>query len=185
MIPRVRPRSANVGDALRYLFGPGDDGEHHDQRLVGAWEAATVRGICDLQPQKSNGVWSVAQLAGLLEQPVLAGNNPPRKPVWHCSLHNHAEDPVLTDAQWGQVAADFLDGVGLAPVGDPAAVRWVAVRHAADHVHLVVTLVRQDGRNRWIRYDFRRSQTAARAIESRLGLRAGGPARTPAGTGHG
>ena len=76
VIPRVRPRNANVGDVLRYLFGRGDDGEHHDQRLVGAWEAATVRGICDLQPRSGNGVRSVARLAGLLEKPVLAGR-------WH------------------------------------------------------------------------------------------------------
>lgn len=58
-----------------------------------------------------------------------------------------------TDAQWGQIATDFLDGVGLAPVGGIWLLpRWVAVRHAADHVHLVVTLVRQDGRSRWMRY---------------------------------
>jgi hypothetical protein len=99
VILRVRPRSANVGDVLRYLFGPGDDGEHRDQRLVGAWEAATVRGLSDLEPPIRNGVLSVARLAGLLEQPVLAGNNPPVKPVWHCSLHNHPEDPVLSDQQ--------------------------------------------------------------------------------------
>lgn len=185
MIPRVRPLSANVGDVLRYLFGPGDDGEHHDQRLVGAWKASTVRGVNDLQPQVSDGVLSVARLAGLLEQPVLAGNNRPVKPVWHCSLHNHCEDPVLSDEQWGQVAADFLAGVGLAPAGDLAAVRWVAVRHAVDHVHLVVTQVRQDGRTHWMRYDYRRCQTVAREIEDQLGLRAGDPEPTPPGAGHG
>jgi hypothetical protein len=183
VIPRVRPRSANVGDVLRYLFGPGDDGEHHDQRLVGAWQAATVRGLSELLPPIGDGVRSVARLAGLLEQPVLAGNNPPLKPVWHCSLHNHPEDPVLSDQQWGQIAATFLDGMGLAPVGDRAAVRWIAVRHEVDHVHLVVTLVRQDGRNRWMRYDYRRCQTTARGIESQLGLRPGGPAPATGGAG--
>jgi len=82
-----------------------------------------VHGLSDLEPPIRNRVLSVARLAGLLEQPVLAGNNPRVKPVWHCSLHNHPEDPVLSDQQWGQIAATFLDGIGLAPVGDPAAVR--------------------------------------------------------------
>ena len=33
---------------------------------------------------------------------------------------------------------------GLAPEGDDLGVRWVAVRHAPDHIHLVATLARQD-----------------------------------------
>jgi hypothetical protein len=39
--------------------------------------------------------------------------------------------------------------VGLAPHGDDQAVRWVAVRHSDDHVHLVAALVRQDRRTCW------------------------------------
>jgi len=33
-----------------------------------------------------------------------------------------------------------MDRTGLAPFGDALGVRWVAVRHAADHIHLVATL---------------------------------------------
>ena len=47
--------------------------------------------------------------------------------------------------EWAQVAAQVMDRTGLAPAGDELGVRWVAVRHAADHVHLVATLARQDG----------------------------------------
>ncbi len=183
MIPRVRPRSADVREVLRYLLGPGEYGEHRDQRLVAAWAAAAVGGVAGLPSASSPG--AVGRLAGLLEQPVAAGVNPPGKPVWHCSVHNHPEDPVLSDGQWAQVAAAFLDGVGSAPAGDLAAVRWVAVRHGDDHVHLVATLVRQDGRTVWPRNDYRRCQSVAREFEERLGLRPG--IRTPAaaGGGHG
>jgi hypothetical protein len=38
------------------------------------------------------------------------------------------------------VAAEIMHRTGLAPCGDDAAVRWVAVRHAADHVHIVATI---------------------------------------------
>ncbi len=113
-------------------FGPGENGEHHDQHLVAAWETAAIGGVAELQPPTVGGGFSVARLAMLLEQPVLAGNNPPDKPVWHCSIHNHRDDPLLPDQQWAQIAVAFADGVGLAPAGDRASVRWVAVRRADD-----------------------------------------------------
>ena len=42
-----------------------------------------------------------------------------------------------------------MAGVGLAPHGDASAVRWVAVRHDDYGIHVVATLVRQDGRTAW------------------------------------
>jgi hypothetical protein len=182
VIPRVRPRSASAREVLRYLFGPGDDGEHHDQRLVGVWETAAIGGVAELQPPTGGGTLSVGRLAELLEQPVLAGNNPPDKPIWHCSIHNHPDDPRLSDQQWGQIATAFVEGTGLAPAGDRGSVRWAAVRHGDGHVHLVATLVRQDGPTVWPRNDFRRCQAVARELEGQLGLRPGGP--HPTGAGH-
>ena len=52
---------------------------------------------------------------------------------------------MLSDAEWAQVAARVMHRTGLAPGGDDLGVRWVAVRHAADHIHIVATLARQDG----------------------------------------
>jgi hypothetical protein len=173
----------DVREVLRYLLGPGEHDEHRDQRLVAAWAAAAVGGVAGLPPASSPG--AVGRLAGLLEQPVAAGFNPPAKPVWHCSVHNHPDDPVLSDEQWAQVAATFLDGVGLAKAGDLDAVRWLAVRHADDHVHLVATLVRQDGRTVWPRHDYRCCQSVAREIEERLGLRPGIRMPAAAGAVHG
>ncbi|MEQ4305526.1 hypothetical protein ABNF97_29785 [Plantactinospora sp. B6F1] len=170
---------------LRYLFGLGENGEHHDQRLVAVWETAAIGGVAELQPPTAGGSFSVARLATLLEQPVLAGNNPPDKPAWHCSIHNHRDDPLLPDQQWAQIAVVFADGVGLAPAGDRASVRWVAVRHADDHVHLVATLVRQDGPTVWPRNDYRRCQPVARELEGLLGLRTGKPSSIETGAGHG
>jgi hypothetical protein len=181
VIPRVRARGLDVREALRYLFGPGDEGEHRDQRLVAAWAMAAIGGLDELQPRRlPGGGFSVARLSALLEQPVVAAIYPPRRPVWHCSVHNHRSDPVLADGQWAQIAAEFVDAVGLAPAGDLDAARWVAVRHADDHIHIVAALVRQDGRTVWARQDYRRCQALSRRLEDRLGLHRVGRAATAA-----
>jgi hypothetical protein len=78
------------------------------------------------------------------------------------------------------VTVDSHGRAGLAPAGEDLGVRWVAVRHAADHVHLVATLARQDGTRPRIWNDFYRVRDACRDSE-RLGLRFTAPAdRTPA-----
>lgn len=160
-----------MAEVLRYLFGPGEYGDHRDPRVVAAWAFATSGGVDELQPATvSGGRRSLRRLVGLLEQPVAAGVHPPARPVWHCSLHNHADDPLLTDQQWAQIASEFMVGVGLAAHGDLDAVRWLGIRHGDDHVHLVATLVRQDGRTVWARNDYRSSHAAARELERRHGL---------------
>ena len=62
-------------------------------------------------------------------------------------------------------------GPGLAPAGDDAGVRWVAVRHAADHVHLVATLARQDGTRPKVWNDFYRVREACLERSSGSGWR--------------
>ena len=52
-----------------------------------------------------------------------------------------------------------------------------ALRHADDHVHLVTTLIRQDGRTVWAWNDYRSAQAAARDLEDRYGLHRVGPDR--------
>jgi hypothetical protein len=158
-----------VGGLLRYLYGPGKKEEHTDPHLVAAWDGAGELG--DLEPAvTASGKRDFRHLIELLEIPVRAGRNPPRRPVWHCSLRTHPTDRILSDTEWGHIAAEVMARTGLAPHGDEHAVRWVAVRHAADHVHLVATLVRQDRRTFWPRYDFKLSQAACRDIEARYGL---------------
>jgi hypothetical protein len=117
----------------------------------------------------------VRRLTELLEQPVRAASNPPPLTVWHCSVRNHPTDRILSDQQWQNIAAEIVAGVGLAPHGDPNGVRWVAVRHAADHIHIVATLVRQDGRVEWAWNDKPKAQAVARSLEERYGLYRVGP----------
>jgi len=70
---------------------------------------------------------------------------------------------------------------GLARVGDDEAVRWIAVRHAPDHVHIVATLARQDGIKPRIWNDYFRVREACLAVERQYGLRVTAPGDRTAG----
>lgn len=169
----------NAGGLLRYLYGPGKKDEHEDPHLVAAWDGREK----DHEPQlftRPDGTQyqSISRLAGELTDPVEQalgiGMDDPH--VYHLVLSNKAgADRDLTDAEWGQAAADMLDAVGVAPKGDPNGCRWVAVRHGKsasgnDHVHVVATLARQDGRavNPW--GDFAKLREVAQKWERDLGL---------------
>ncbi|MFC5183834.1 relaxase/mobilization nuclease domain-containing protein [Actinomadura harenae] len=105
----------------------------------------------------------------------LLGDRNYDRPVWHSSLRAAPEDPILTDAQWARIAGQMMDRVGLAPKGDPNAVRWIAVRHAVDHIHVVATLARADGIRPTTRNNGYLIRDLCRAIEDELGLRRTAP----------
>ncbi|AEV86831.1 putative mobilization relaxase component [Actinoplanes sp. SE50] len=169
MITKIAAQGQRVGGLLRYLYGPGRCEEHVNPHLVAVWDPSRSPG--DLEPVAGvGGRPDVSMLARLLEQPVRAGRNPPRQPVWHCSIRNHGSDRVLSDAEWGQIAREMVAGVGLAAADGRPGVRWLAVRHAADHIHVVATLVRQDGETVWPGNERWRCQATARRLERRYGL---------------
>src|SRR5579859_713466 len=166
-------RGRNVARLLYYLYGPGKANEHTDPHLV-----AGFADPADLEPERRrNGTRDFRRLAGLLNQPLAALAGPGfDKPVWHCAVRAAPGDRMLSDAEWAQVAAGVMDRTGLAAAGDELGVRWVAVRHAADHIHLVATLARQDGRRPNIWNDFHRVRQACRDAEARFGLAGTAPA---------
>jgi len=110
------------------------------------------------------GLRDFRRLTSLLEQPLAApGVGADKRPVYHLIVAAKKDpqtgamvDRYLSDGQWRDIAETYLDRIGLAPRGDElaVAVRWVAVRHADDHVHVVATLARQDGRRVFPRNDF-------------------------------
>jgi hypothetical protein len=169
-------RGTDVRRLLYYLYGPGKANEHTDPHLV--------VGFCDpldLEPERRPaGSRDVRRLAGLLAQPLVALAGPGyAKLVWHCSVRAAPEDRLLSNAEWAQVALGVMERTGLAPAGDEGGVRWVAVRHAADHIHIVATLARQDGTRPRMWNDFYRVREACQYAETRFGLRpsSGGPHR--------
>ncbi|MFJ2496541.1 mobilization protein [Streptomyces sp. NPDC087539] len=166
MIPRIHKRGSETIGLIRYLYGPGTHEEHTDPHLVAAFDPLTPDPGRD--PQATYG-----QLQRLLDQPVnaLLADRRPKKHVWHLSVRASPEDPMLSDDDWAAIARRMVAATGIAPHGDDAACRWAAVRHADDHIHIIATLVRDDGRRPRLHNEARRAQTEARLIEADYGLR--------------
>lgn len=157
-------RGNDVGGLLRYLYGPGRANEHTNPHVVAAWDGGVV---ADCAPGRDP---RLKRLAALLELPLEALDHRPSPSVWHCPMRTAPGDRELSDAEWADVAAEVLHQTGLAPRGDAGGCRWVAVRHADDHIHLAVTLARQDGRQARTSYDYVRLGAACRTVEKRYGL---------------
>ncbi len=166
-------RGANVRRLLYYLYGPGKANEHTDPHLI-----AGFGDPAELEPERRRGTYrDFRRLSGLLNQPLAALNGDNyTQPVWHCALRAAPEDRRLPDAEWARIAAHVMDRTGLAPAGDDLAVRWVAVRHADDHIHLVATLARQDRHRPGLWNSYRKLRRACRDTEEWFGLRSTAPA---------
>ena len=166
-------RGRNVSRLLYYLYGPGQANEHTDPHLV-----AGFGDPAELEPERRpNGTRDFRRLTGLLEQPLAALAGPGYdKPVWHCAIRAAPEDPTLSDAEWALVAERVMHRTRLAPDGDDLGVRWVAVRHTADHIHIVAILARQDGARPRIWNDYYRVREACHDAERRFRLRSTAPA---------
>jgi hypothetical protein len=166
-------RGQNAARLLYYLFGPGRANEHTDPHLVAGFGDPG-----ELEPERRlDGSRDFRRLAGLLAQPLALLIGPSYdKPVWHCSIRAAPEDRTLSDAEWARVATGVMARTGLAPEGDEFGVRWVAVRHAPDHIHIVATLARQDGIRPETWNDFYRVRDTCREAERWFGLRSTAPA---------
>ena len=86
-------------------------------------------------------------------------------------------DRDLSDEEWAKVARETVRQLGFDAGGAQAPCRWVAVRHGRseagnDHVHLVVNLVREDGKVASTRNDFKRLSALCTDMERRYGLSA-------------
>lgn len=165
MVPDVSTGSRTYG-LLNYLYGPGRRDEHTDPHLVASW----MPGLAP-DPGRDPAV-TLKQLTDRLDLPVLAlpKNRRPAQHVWHCPVRTAPGDRQLTDTEWGEVARRIVHATGIAEDGDEKACRWVAVRHADDHIHLVATLVREDGRRPRRHEDGIRAQAECRKIEAEFGL---------------
>jgi hypothetical protein len=164
-------RGSDPRGLLRYLLGPSLNREgantHVDPRVIASWagEGPVATGEVALLARQLDGYAKDAGVAG--------------RRVWHCSVRAAPEDPTLTDVQWADVAREVMDTTGLGPKDGGPGVRWVAVRHADDHIHLAAVTVREDGTMARTSNDYYRVGEACRTVEERYGLRvAPAPDRT-------
>ncbi|MDT0262440.1 relaxase/mobilization nuclease domain-containing protein [Jatrophihabitans lederbergiae] len=158
---------------VRYLYGEGRRNEHTDAHMIASWDGNPAR----LEPEFIEGLdmHNVAPLVRQLEQPVRACDRAPKEWVYHLVFRNAPEDRRLSDEEWAQVCTAAMERTGIAPEGDPAGCRWVAVRHADDHVHVVATLAREDGRAPNVWRDYPRLAEVRHEFEDKFGLRSTAP----------
>ncbi|WP_405389567.1 relaxase/mobilization nuclease domain-containing protein [Streptomyces sp. NBC_01102] len=169
MIAAIKPAGSNTRGLLAYLYGPGRHDEHLDPHLVTGFAMLGMP-----NPGRDEHA-TLTELGHHLDEPVRLRNSEFGKPVtdhvWHCPVRAAPEDRYLSDTEWGEIAQRIVQAAGIAPEGDDLACRWIAVRHADDHIHILATTVREDGRRPKLHDSGIRVGDTCRQIEKDYGLR--------------
>ncbi|MER6845817.1 relaxase/mobilization nuclease domain-containing protein [Streptomyces platensis] len=169
MIAKEAEKGSRTVGLLYYLWGPGKANEHTNPHMVAAWDDRIIERH---DPARSPDA-TLPELGRLLDAPMeWLESRRPTKHVYHVPVSLAKTDRLLSDAEWNMVACEILDAVGIAPKGDEMKqCRWVAMRHADNHMHIVATLATAEGRVPDLRGDWTKMQERARELEKRLGLR--------------
>jgi hypothetical protein len=170
VIPNITQGDRMAG-LMIYLAGPGRANEHEEPHLV-AGDPALLAWLDDneLNRDAALDIANALDRAHQFYKTEVDGGH-----VFHCSLSLAAEEGRLTDAQWGAIANDFMKEMDFTEDGGKAPARWVAVRHGLskngnDHIHIVASMVRDDG-TKWNPWKSKyKSQQAARTLEKKYSL---------------
>ncbi|MFB7419391.1 relaxase/mobilization nuclease domain-containing protein [Streptomyces sp. NPDC056210] len=159
----------DTANLIRYLYDTKKAKDHTDPHLVASWDGFAP------DPGRADGFDAakrrlVADLDLHVKQAERLGRAP-EKHVWHCSIRAAETDRILSDEEWGDIARRVVAATGIAPGGDPDGCRWVAVRHAPDHIHIAATKVRADLRTARHWNDYLTADRELAAIEKEYGLR--------------
>ena len=172
MIPNIT-KGTRMHGLIAYLAGPGRANEHTDPHLVAGSPSIMAWHNDDELNADADAAQAIAK--ELDRARSVLGIEIPGGHVWHCSLSLRAEEGDLTDAQWAEIAQDFMDEMGFTEASGRAPAQWVAIRHGHskagnDHIHIAASMVREDG-TKWSSWrDFPRAQQAARELEKKYGL---------------
>lgn len=187
MILSVKQVGRSVPGLSRYLYGPGKANEHTDQHMVAGslHLAAAYPGALD--PADAGQLGRLVERAWSEQLAVVKAAAPGRSAAaLDEGDQHHPDEPhsyqmivslppgaAWTDEQWAVIAHDVVQGMGFSSgPDDEAGCRWFAMRHGQsengnEHMHIAVSLVRQDGHRADIRGDWPRSQEVRRSIEAR------------------
>ncbi|MFF4793630.1 relaxase/mobilization nuclease domain-containing protein [Streptomyces sp. NPDC001276] len=168
MIAKISSGKDTAG-LIRYLFDTKKAKDHTDPHLVASWDgfAPDPGRTDDFDATKK---LLVADLDLHVKQAKRLGRAP-EKHVWHCSIRAAETDRHLSDEEWADIARRVVAATGIAPDGDPDGCRWVAVRHAPDHIHIAATKVRGDLRTARHWNDYLTADRELAAVEKEYGLR--------------
>ncbi|WP_052682223.1 relaxase/mobilization nuclease domain-containing protein [Saccharothrix sp. ST-888] len=163
MISKAVHGSDTLG-ALRYLFGPGKANEHTDPHIVASWDGFAP------DPGRRPSA-TLEQLRDALDLHVVQYGRKINNHVYHRMIRADPSDRILSDDDWAAIARRVMAAAGIAPNGDEDACRWVAVRHADNHVHILATVVRADLTQARLRGDQYRVEAELTKIEREYGLK--------------
>jgi hypothetical protein len=171
MIPKIS-RGDRMAGLMNYLAGPGEENQHEAVHLVASSELVFSHPIgVELTLEDA------AKLARELDVPRrVFGTEVAKGHVFHCSLSLGTDDGIQTDARWAEIVAEFVDQMGFTGSSGKAPSRWAAVRHGLsgngnDHVHIVASVIREDG-TKWSDFNDRvKAQRIARELEEKYGFR--------------
>lgn len=170
-MPNVTKGDRMIG-LIKYLAGPGRANEHTDQRVIVASQT-----VVSVSPGQRLNDETALTLAHEMDIPrAVFGSATGKHHVLHVSLSLPADEGQIGDETWARVAADFAERMGFTGSDGKPPCRWVAIHHGPskagnDHIHLAVSMVREDG-TRWNQHnDFKRAQDACAELEEKHGLR--------------
>lgn len=191
MIVRVLKAGKDAAGLMRYGFGEGKSNEHTNPHLVAGSSGLAAEWAGSLSVKDAAQLGRVVEASWRLrysEQLAMAGvgaggvsrenltglgaHRPGRDHVFHAALSLHPDDPALSDAQWQTVASEYVQGMGFTDGGPGVGSTWVAFHHGLsehgnDHLHVVVSLVREDGGWADTSFSKKESQRVRREIEAR------------------
>ncbi|MFJ6769992.1 relaxase/mobilization nuclease domain-containing protein [Kitasatospora sp. NPDC091257] len=150
--------------ALRYLYGPGKANEHTDPHIVASWDGFVP------DPGRHPSA-TLEQLGDALDLHVLQYGRKVNNHVYHRMIRADPGDRILDDEDWAAIARRAMAAAGIAPDGDEDACRWIAVRHADDHIHILATVVRADLTQARLYGDQYRVEDELTKIERQYGLK--------------
>ena len=195
MVVHVSPRGKDATGLMRYLYGPGDHNEHIDQHMVfgshgmaaaypgglNAGEATELGNVVELswrtQMQQQLALVGASR-SGISRDRLTYSDDTLRAGEKEHMYHLIVSLPPgarWTDQQWERVGWELVVGMGFSQgPDDDAGCKIVGVRHGLsaegnDHLHIAISLVREDGRRAAVpKYDFAVAQQVARQVEQTL-----------------
>lgn len=172
MIGKIKKGHRMIG-LISYLAGPGRANEHTDMHVVCSSELiATVSDGMELD------AGNTMALGHEMNHPkkVYHPDNHKRAQVFHVSLSLDPSQGVRDDDFWDTMVREYLHGMEMDGTDGKPPMRWTAIRHGVssngnDHVHIAVSMIREDGTWWNTNKDFAKSSTTLRAMEKKHGLR--------------
>lgn len=180
MIAKIT-RGSRMRGLVTYLFGEGRREEHEQPHVIAASTGIEVDHGRELTAKEQH------ELATQLDTPqALFGAEIHGGHVWHLSLTNHRDDGQLSDEQWAEAVGEVMGGLGFDDASKAPA-PWVAIRHGIsaggnDHVHVAVSLVREDGSEARTWNDRPKVSAVCKELEERFQLTVVGGRHGPSDT---